>query len=145
MLNADVVIASEQTEFAQMEVQRGIMPFGGATVRFVQAAGWQKAMPYLLTGKKFDSQTALDLNLISEIAKDGEQLERAIEMAQEISVAAPLGVKAGIAAATEAQLHGQQYAFDRMNSYLPALFASQDAMEGVMAMMQKRPPKFQGK
>lgn len=145
MLNADVVIASEQTEFAQMEVQRGIMPFGGATVRFVQAAGWQKAMPYLLTGKKFDSQTALDLNLISEIAQDGEQLERAIEMAQEISAAAPLAVKALIAAATEAQLHGQQYAFDRMNSYLPALFASQDAMEGVMAMMQKRPPKFQGK
>ena len=48
-------------------------------------------------------------------------------------------------AATEAQLHGQQYAFDRMNSYLPALFASQDAMEGVMAVMQKRPTKFQGK
>ena len=102
-------------------------------------------MPYLLTGKKFDSQTALDLNLISEIAKDGEQLERAIEMAQEISAAAPLAVKALITAATEAQLHGQQYAFDRMNSYLPALFASQDAMEGVMAMMQKRSPKFQGK
>ena len=39
MLNADVVIASEDTVFGQLEVLRGIMPFGGATVRFVQAAG----------------------------------------------------------------------------------------------------------
>ena len=33
-----------------MEVQRGILPFGGATARFTQAAGWAKAMRYLLTG-----------------------------------------------------------------------------------------------
>ena len=46
MLNADVVIASEDCNFAQIEVQRGIIPFGEATVRFVQAAGWQK--PYLV-------------------------------------------------------------------------------------------------
>lgn len=44
MLNADLVIARDTTQFAQMEVQRGILPFGGATVRFVQAAGWAKAM-----------------------------------------------------------------------------------------------------
>ena len=50
MLNADVVIASENTVFGQLEVLRGTMPSGGATVRFVQAAGWEKAMPYLLTG-----------------------------------------------------------------------------------------------
>lgn len=37
MLNADLVIAQENTQFAQMEVQRGILPFGGATIRFVQA------------------------------------------------------------------------------------------------------------
>ena len=66
MLNADLVIARDTTQFAQMEVQRGILPFGGATVRFVQAAGWAKAMRYLLTGDAFDAATALDLNLISE-------------------------------------------------------------------------------
>ena len=69
MLNADVVIASENTVFGQLEVLRGIMPFGGATVRFVQTAGWQKAMPYLLTGKTFDTQKANELNLLSEIVE----------------------------------------------------------------------------
>jgi enoyl-CoA hydratase/carnithine racemase len=65
MLNADIAIAQDNTQFAQMEVQRGILPFGGATARFVQAAGWSKAMRYLLTGDAFDAATALDLNLIN--------------------------------------------------------------------------------
>ena len=101
MLNADVVVASEDTIFGQLEVLRGIMPFGGATVRLVQAAGWQKAMPYLLTGKTFDTQKANELNLLSEIVAKGTQLNRAIEIAQEICIAAPLAVQALLASATD--------------------------------------------
>lgn len=145
MLNADVVIASEDAVFGQLEVQRGIMPFGGATVRFVQAAGWQKAMPYLLTGKTFDSQTAERLNLVSEVVAKGEQLQRANEIANEIAHAAPLAVQALIASATDAVLDGQEAAFAKLNGYLPPLFQSQDAQEGVMAMLQKRPAQFQGR
>ncbi|AZB95149.1 enoyl-CoA hydratase [Acinetobacter pittii] len=70
-LNADITIASENTQFAQMEVQRGILPFGGATARFTQAAGWAKAMRYLLTGDSFDAKAAFDMNLITEICPEG--------------------------------------------------------------------------
>ncbi|MCH7336356.1 crotonase/enoyl-CoA hydratase family protein [Acinetobacter sp. NIPH 2699] len=144
MLNADVVIASDNSVFGQLEVQRGIMPFGGATVRFVQAAGWQKAMPYLLTGKTFDSKIAYELNLISEIVEQGKQLERAIEIATEICTSAPLAVQALLASATDAVTQGQTFAFGKMNSYLMPLFVSQDAQEGVRAMLEKRPPQFKG-
>lgn len=144
MLNADVVIASENTVFGQLEVLRGIMPFGGATVRFVQAAGWQKAMPYLLTGKTFDAKTADQLNLISEIVENGQQLQRAIEIAKEICLSAPLAVQALLASATDALAQGQTAAFEKMNSYLMPLFESQDAQEGVHAMLEKRPPQFKG-
>lgn len=145
MLNADVVIASEDAKFAQMEVQRGIMPFGGATVRFVQAAGWQKAMPYLLTGKSFTSATALNLNLISESVIRGKQFTRAVQIAQEICNAAPLAVQALIQSAQEANLKGSAQALQNLGSYLPALFQSEDAHEGVMAMIEKRNPVFKGK
>lgn len=144
MLNADVVIASENTVFGQLEVLRGIMPFGGATVRFVQAAGWQKAMPYLLTGKTFDAKTADQLNLISEIVENGQQLQRAIEIAKEICLSAPLAVQALLASATDALTQGQTAAFEKMNSYLMPLFESHDAQEGVRAMLEKRPPQFKG-
>lgn len=144
MLNADVVVASEDTIFGQLEVLRGIMPFGGATVRFVQAAGWQKAMPYLLTGKTFNAQKANELNLLSEIVAKGTQLNRAIEIAQEICIAAPLALQALLASATDAVTQGEVFAFQNMDSYLKPLFASQDAQEGVRAMLERRLPQFKG-
>jgi enoyl-CoA hydratase/carnithine racemase len=145
MLNADVVVASEDTIFGQLEVLRGIMPFGGATVRLVQAAGWQKAMPYLLTGKTFDTQKANELNLLSEIVAKGTQLNRAIEIAQEICIAAPLAVQALLASATDGVTLGQMVAFEKMDNYLKPLFESEDAQEGVRAMLERRLPQFKGK
>lgn len=105
MLNADIVIAQDTTQFAQMEVQRGILPFGGATVRFVQAAGWAKAMRYLLTGDSFDAEIALNLNLINEITTEAP-LNRAIELAERIAQAAPLAVQATLTSAKEAAEYG---------------------------------------
>lgn len=145
MLNADVVIASDDCKFSQMEVLRGIMPFGGATVRFVRAAGWQKAMPYLLTGRIFDSKTAADLNLVSELVAKDQCVDRAIAVAKEISVAAPLAIKALLASATEALQHGDAYAFQQLDRYAMPLFMTEDVREGVMAMLQKRAPEFKGK
>ena len=145
MLNSDVVVASEDCNFAQMEVQRGIMPFGGATVRFVQAAGWQKAMPYLLTGKPFDATTADRLNLVSEVVAKGTQYERGLAMAQEIAQSAPLAVKSLLASAQTARVEGSKQAFAELHGYLPALFHSEDAKEGVMAMIERREAKFVGR
>ena len=145
MLNSDVVIASDNCNFAQMEVQRGIMPFGGATVRFIQAAGWQKAMPYLLTGKAFDAQTADRLNLVSEVVPNGEEYERAMTIAQEICQAAPLGVQGLLSSAQDVSRSGTAAALANIHSYLPHLFHSEDAKEGAMAMVERREAEFKGR
>ena len=144
MLNADLVIAQENTQFAQMEVQRGILPFGGATIRFVQAAGWTKAMRYLLTGAPFSAQDALAMNLITEISATAP-LDRALELAEHICCAAPLAVQATLASAQEATLQGAEVAFSNLQLHLNPLLHSQDAQEGVMAMLERRAPKFKGK
>ena len=144
MLNADLVIAQDNTQFAQMEVQRGILPFGGATVRFVQAAGWTKAMRYLLTGAPFSAQDALAMNLITEISTT-VPLDRALELAEHICRAAPLAVQATLASAQEATLQGAEVAFSNLQLHLNPLLHSQDAQEGVMAMLERRAPKFKGK
>lgn len=144
MLNADLVIAQENTQFAQMEVQRGILPFGGATIRFVQAAGWTKAMRYLLTGAPFSAQDALAMNLITEISTTAP-LDRALELAEHICRAAPLAVQATLASAQEATLQGAEVAFSNLQLHLNPLLHSQDAQEGIMAMLERRAPQFKGK
>lgn len=145
LLNADIAIAAEDTRFAQMEVQRGILPFGGATIRFVQAAGWSNAMRYILTGDQFDAQTALKMNLISEICPNEQLFERALQLAQSISQAAPLAVQASLASAQDALHLGVNQALQNLQQHLRPLLTSQDAVEGVIAMREKRAPQFKGK
>src|SRR5258706_12414626 len=97
MLAADIVVAAANTRFAQLEVKRGLVPTGGATIRMVERAGWGNAMRYLLSGDEFDAQTALRLGFIQEIVEPGRQQDRAIEIAQIIAAQAPLAVRATLA------------------------------------------------
>ena len=144
LLNADIAIAQNNTQFTQIEVLRGILPFGGATSRFVKSAGWSNAMRYLLTGDLFDAQTALNLNLITELTAD-RPLNRAIELAQRIAKAAPLAVQATLAAAKDAIELSESKSFENLNKHLKPLLASNDAQEGVKAMLERREPLFTGK
>ena len=144
LLNADIAIAQNNTQFTQIEVLRGILPFGGATSRFVKSAGWSNAMRYLLTGDLFDAQTALNLNLITELTAD-RPLNRAIELAQRIAKAAPLAVQATLAAAKDAIELSESESFENLNKHLKPLLASNDAQEGVKAMLERREPLFTGK
>ena len=89
-----MVVAADNCRFAQLEVQRGIMPTGGATIRMAQRAGWGNAMRYLLTGDEFDSATALRLNWAQEVVPVGQQLALALAWADHIAAQAPLAVVA---------------------------------------------------
>lgn len=144
MLNADIAIAHEKTSFAQLEVLRGILPFGGATSRFIKAAGWNAAMRYLLTGDSFDAPSALEMNLIYEITQENP-LDRAIELAERIAQAAPLAVQATIAAAKDAAQLGEIQAFENLNQHLMPLLSTEDVQEGVMATIGRRAAQFKGK
>ncbi|OTG83799.1 crotonase/enoyl-CoA hydratase family protein [Acinetobacter sp. ANC 4648] len=145
MLNSDLVVANSNTQFTQIEVQRGILPFGGATVRFVQAAGWVKAMKYILTGDMFYAKDAYEMNLITEVVEDHSPLIRALELAERISSAAPLAVQATLKSAHQAFLHSPEIAFNQLQNLLNPLLHSEDAAEGVRAMLERRSPNFKGK
>lgn len=58
LLAADIRVAARNATFAQIEIQRGIFPFGGATLRFPQVSGWGNATRYLLTGDEFGAAEA---------------------------------------------------------------------------------------
>src|SRR5207247_5539472 len=85
LLAADIRIAAADARFAQMEINRGIYAFGGATVRLPRDAGWGNAMRWLLTGEPYDAEEAYRIGLIQEIVEPGRQVERAIELAEAIA------------------------------------------------------------
>lgn len=147
LLAADVRIAAAGTRFTQLEVQRGIYPFGGATIRLPREAGWGNAMRWLLTGDEFDAAEAHRIGLIQEVADDAAAaLARAREIAHTIADrAAPLGVRATLASAHLARTAGEAAAVERLRPAVVELFASEDAAEGVQSFVERRQARFSGR
>ena len=145
LLAADIRIASADTRFAQLEVLRGIYPFGGATTRLPRDAGWGNAMRWLLTGDEFDAVEALRIGLVQEVVEPGRQRDRATELAERIaSRSAPLAVRTVLAAAQRANREGEKAAEDRFDDDVVALFGTTDGVEGVQAFIERRQPRFVG-
>jgi enoyl-CoA hydratase len=142
-LSADIRVAAADAVFGQAEVSRGVFPAGGATIRFVRDAGWGNAMRYMLTGDEWGAEEARRLGLVQDIAPAGRQLERAIELAQKIADAAPLGVRQTLASAHMA-LPGEAPALEALQADFARILASQDAKEARDALREGRKPVFRG-
>jgi len=110
MLATDNPIASFNARFAQIEIKRGLFPFGGATIRLPHQVGWGNAMRYLLTGDEFNAAEALRIGFVQEVVEPGQQLTRAAELAQVVSAQAPLGVRTTLKSARLAITEGQEAA-----------------------------------
>jgi enoyl-CoA hydratase len=145
VLAADVAIAADNCRFAQLEVKRGIMPTGGATVRMVQRAGWGNAMRHLLTGSEFGSDEALRMNLVQQVVPAGQELDAAIRIAEDIAAQAPLAVlaiRANALRAAESDTHG---ALQDLVARQQVFARSEDAREGMRAFIEKRVPVYTGR
>ena len=145
MLASDIVVAAESTRFGQIEVARGILPFGGATIRFPRAAGWGNAMRWLLTGDLFDAAEAHRLGLVQEIVPDGSQFDRALELAEKIAAQAPLAIQATLANARLAQREGAASAEQDLQPALARLVQTEDSRIGMQSFMTRTPAVFVGR
>jgi enoyl-CoA hydratase len=145
ILASDIAVAAESTSFGQIEVARGILPFGGATIRFPRAVGWGNAMRWILTGDRFDAAEAHRIGLVQEVVADGEQYTRGLELAQRIAAQAPLAVQAALANARAAVREGDAAAEATLQPQLVRLAASEDARIGMEAFVTRQPAAFVGR
>ncbi len=145
LLNTDIRIATKDARFAQLEVQRGIYPCGGGTIRLPEEIGWANAQRYLLTGDEFFAEQALQWGMLQEIV-DRDQLHiRARELATKIADAAPLGVQAALRSSKLSRTQDQNIALHSVFDDMPKVMQSEDASEGVRSFLERRKAHFQGK
>src|SRR6184192_3411294 len=141
----DIIVASETAQFGQPEVNLGIMPGAGGTQRLTRAVGKYRAMEIILTGRFVKADEALAAGLVARVVPEGEWLDEAKRVAQEIASKAPIATrlaKEGVDRAYEGPLQlGLEY--ERRLLYLA--FASEDTKEGLNAFLEKRKPDFKGK
>jgi enoyl-CoA hydratase/carnithine racemase len=144
ILASELAVADETTVFGQLEVTRGIMPFGGATMRFSQRVGWANASRYLLTGETFTALEAHRIGLVNGVVPAGTHVERAFELAGLIAEQAPLAVQATLRNARVAREAVEAVALNKLPEELAILLNSHDFQEGVAAFASRSKPEFRG-
>jgi enoyl-CoA hydratase/carnithine racemase len=143
-LASDIRVAADDTVFSQGEVARGVFPGGGSTVRFPREAGWGNAMRYMLTGDEWGAPEAYRLGLVQEVTPPGKELDRAIDLANKIAAAAPLGVRATLTSSRQSLAADEATALAALQAEFGRLLQSEDAKEFQRALQEGRPPVYRG-
>jgi enoyl-CoA hydratase/3-hydroxyacyl-CoA dehydrogenase len=137
----DVRIAARAALFGQPEIKLGIIPGFGGTQRLPRLVGAAKALEMNLIGDPILAEEAFELGLANRVVEDHELLDTALAWARKLAAAAPLALaqikRVSGAGDLQQGLEAERKAF-------AAVFASDDAREGISAFLGKRAPRFRG-
>lgn len=145
MLAGDIVVAASDSRFCQMESKRGIAPLGGGHFRYLTRAGWGDAMYHLFLCDEFSAERAHKIGFVQEIVAPGQQIERAMEIAQLIAKNAPIGIQVTKEAALKYIEGGEKAAIDYIPIITDRVLNSEDAKEGIQSFVERRAAVFRGR
>ena len=141
----DIRIASDNATIGLTEVKRGIVPAGGGIARMPRQVPFAKAMEILLVGDAIPAEEARLIGFVNYVVPQSELMAKAEEFAAKIAENGPLAVRK----VKEAVIRGLglpiQDAYKIESEAVAQVMASEDAREGPLAFMERRPPKFTGK
>lgn len=143
-LSCDFRLASTDSRFSFPFSRRGIFPEGGSTWYLPRLVGMTKAADWMLTGRLFGAQEALDAGLVTSVHEPDDVLEAAYALARDI-IANTSEVSTAVIKQMLNRLSGLDSPFpahavdSRLIAGLPG---HADTVEGVKSFLEKRAPAF---
>ena len=137
----DVRIAARSALFGQPEIKLGIIPGFGGTQRLPRLVGENKALEMNLVGDPILAEEAFELGLANRVVDDHELLDTALIWGAKLAGQAPLAVAEIKSVSANGDLDA---GIEAEKEAFAAVFASQDAREGIAAFLGKRAPQFKG-
>jgi enoyl-CoA hydratase len=135
----DIAVAGPRSTFALTEARIGVAP-AIISLTLLPKMSARAAARYYLTGETFDAATAAAIGLITMAADD---VDAAVaSLVADIGRASPQGLAASKALTTAAILDGFDRDAERLCTDSARLFVSNEAREGMLAFLGKRPPQW---
>lgn len=144
-LACDIRFASENAKIGFPEINLGIMPGAGGTIRAPRLIGEAAAKELIFSGDIISAQKGLEIGLINRVIPDKALYTEAVKFAGKLADKAPIalwtakktiGESFGVSMEKATELEGDNWA---------ALFSTQDQKEGMRAFLEKRKPNYRGK
>ncbi len=144
-LCCDIRYASARAKVGFPEINLGIMPGGGGTVRAPRCIGYGAALELILSGQTVSAERALELGLVDHVVAEGELLDAAMSLAKKLAQKPPIAVQTAKATVRAAmQIADPQEAALFEAAQWAGLFNTADQKEGMKAFIEKRPAQFTG-
>jgi enoyl-CoA hydratase len=137
----DIAVAGPASTFALTEARIGVAP-SIISLTLLPKMTSRAASRYFLTGEKFGAAEAAGIGLITIAADNVEATVASLTAA--IAKASPQGLAASKALTTAAILEAFDRQADELTEQSARLFVSDEAREGMMAFLNKRPPHWAG-
>jgi enoyl-CoA hydratase len=144
VLACDLVVASAAAQFGLPEVTIGVIPTCAGLFRAPRALPLNVARQLILTGRPIDAQRAYEVGLVNVLAEPGGALDEAMRLAEDICANAPVSVQACLAALNSLVADDDPLGWHETTQAMATVMRSADALEGVAAFLEKRPPKWTG-
>jgi len=143
-LAADIRIATPNAKLGLTETALAIIPGAGGTQRLPRLIGVAKAKELILTARRIDAAEAERIGLVNYVVEADQLLNKAYELAREITKNGPLAIRQaklaidkGIEVDLATGLSIEQNAYE-------VILPSKDRLEGLKAFKEKRAPEYKG-
>jgi enoyl-CoA hydratase len=144
-LACDLRLAATTAKLGQPEINLGILPGWGGSIRLARTTTLGYAKELIFTGRTVDAAEALERGLVNAVHEPGELMAKTRELCETLAAKSPLAL-AYAKEATNLALQGEHRASLETEARLFAvLFSSEDQKEGMAAFVEKREPEFRGR
>ncbi|WP_345472022.1 enoyl-CoA hydratase-related protein [Glutamicibacter ectropisis] len=143
-LACDFIYAAENASFGQPEVNLGLVPGFGGSVRLPRRIGNALARELIFTGRRIKSAEALRIGLANRVVPAAELIDQALATIEEIAAVSPTAVANAKTALVQMDALNTHEALKVEADSFQRAFTTNDSVEGRAAFVEKRSPNFPG-
>jgi enoyl-CoA hydratase len=144
-MSADIIIASENARFGQLEINVGIIPGSGGTQRLQRLIGINRAKEMIYTGNMIDARTAFNMGMLNKVVPVADLMKEAKATAQKILEHSSAILKLAKSAINNGSNVDLNTGLGIEIECFAQCFATEDQKECMKAFLEKRKPVIKNK